>query len=902
MKSFSRPAIVYLWAIQLTGILLLISHINHTEAVHTWPVLVLCTLASLALILKVEGITDRSYYTFSLVIYGFTLAAFGMTETVLVIVVSHLVEWLWNRPPWFLQLFNIGMYLVAMEAAGLVYFWINQGNSPDTWRAAPAILFGMAVFNGLKHLLAGLYLWLARGESFRKSGVFDFFPLMLDLSLLYFGASLSIVWNYNPFALMLFVIPTYLLYSALRVPALQRKTEIDSKTGLFNHSYFKKQLDSELARSKRFDRPLAVIMADLDLLRNINNTYGHLAGDEVLIGVARAMKQAVRDYDVVCRFGGEEFAILMPETTLSQACQRAELIRRMIEGMEFTVPTSKTPIRATMSFGVAHRENFRQTAEEIVHHADLALYQSKLNGRNRTHALANQTYLDFPVHQTDEIPKNGLETSLPATAEPISLLPDLRVFPKKQFQPAESSELRGKEQALNLLIAALTELSILLLAGLLIWIRAAGSAREIDWLGLLIISALIVLLEGFSVELYTPQSAVSTSAIPVIAAYMLFGPLGVIWVGLLLAFIRVLKNQHTIQRFIFNVASYLVAGTCSLGLLGWAGSTFEGLAYPSQIVVILISSLILYLSTSFLTAAGMSEKTKQTTLDLWRDQFSRLAPYYIGIGLIAYALVIGYRFDPIFGLVLMAAPMIFLRINQKQFMDRTRQMVTELREKNQILNRHSREIFDLNEGLLTTLSEIIDHRDTFTVGHSKQVSEFAAETARVLGLSNKQIDLIRRVGLLHDIGKLGIPVEILSKPGSLTAEEYKIVKEHAALGGDLVKNSPSLRPLGSIIRHHHEFYNGSGYPDGLAGSKISLEARIIAVADAIEAMTADRPYRRALSLEQVIGELQKHSGTQFDPMAVRAAVTMLQGVIAAQSIHASFPDAGKTTSASVASQ
>ena len=902
MKSFSRPAIVYLWAIHLTGILLLISHLNRSGAIRLWPVLVLCTMASLALILKVEGITDRSYYTFSLVIYGFTLAAFGVTETVFVIAVSHVVEWLWNRPPWFLQLFNMGMYLIAMEAAGLVYFWINQGNFPDTWRAAPAILLGMAVFNGIIHLLAGLYLWLMRRESFRKSGVFDFFPLLLDLSLLYFGASLSIVWNYNPFALVLFVIPTYLLYSALRVPALQRKTEIDSKTGLFNHSYFTKQLDSELARSKRFDRPLAVIMADLDLLRNINNTYGHLAGDEVLIGLARAMKQAVRDYDVVCRFGGEEFAILMPETSLSQACQRAELIRRTIEGMEFTVPTSKTPIRATMSFGVAHRENFRQTAEEIVHHADRALYRSKLNGRNRTHALANQTYLDFPIHQTDEMPLTELEKPLPRTPEPLSSLPDPGMFPKKQSQPAKSSGLRGKEQASNLLTMALAGLSILLLGGLSLWIRSAGSAQGIDWLGLLIISVLIVLLEGFSVELYTPQSAVSTSAIPVIAAYMIFGPLGVMWVSLLLAFIRVLKNQHALQRFIFNTASYLLAGTGSLGVLAWAGSRLEGLAYPSQIVVILISALILFLSNSFLTAAGMSEKTKQSMLELWRVQFSRLAPYYIGIGLIAYALVVGYRFDPIFGLVLMAVPMIFLRINQKQFMDRTRQMVTELREKNQILNRHSREVFDLNEGLLTTLSEIIDHRDTFTMGHSKQVSEFAAETARVLGLSNKQIDLVRRAGLLHDIGKLGIPVEILSKPGRLTAEEYKIVKEHAALGGDLVKNSPSLRPLGSIIRHHHEFYNGSGYPDGLAGSKISLEARIIAVADAIEAMTADRPYRRALSLEQVIGELHKHSGTHFDPMAVQAAITMLQGVIASHSVHSTFPEPGKTTPAAVPSQ
>ena len=115
----------------------------------------------------------------------------------------------------------------------------------------------------------------------------DFFPIMLDLTLLYFGASLSFVWAYNQFALALFLVPLYLIYSTLRVPALERQTETDNKTGLFNHGYFRQQFGNELDRANRFDRPVAIIMADLDLLRNINNTYGHLAGDEVLIGIAR---------------------------------------------------------------------------------------------------------------------------------------------------------------------------------------------------------------------------------------------------------------------------------------------------------------------------------------------------------------------------------------------------------------------------------------------------------------------------------------------------------------------------------------------------------------------------------------------------------------------------------------
>ncbi len=395
MRSFSLPTKLYLFAVYALGLVVLLLQIGNMRIGDPWLLVILCTLASLALILKVEGSSNRPHYTFSFVVYGFTLATFGIGTTVLVILVSHLVERMWSRPPWFLLLLNMSAYLVAAEVAGIVYLWVYQTSLLPQGKEALAIAIGMAVFALVNHLLVSILLWMGRKERFKSARAFDSFALVLDVSLLYFGACLSIVWEYNPFAVVLFIVPTHLLYSALRVPALERKTELDSKTGLFNHAYFKRQLESELSRSNRFERPLSVIIADLDLLRNINNTYGHLAGDEVLIGVARAMKQSVREYDIVSRFGGEEFAILLPETTLVQAYEKAEFFRKTIETMEFIIPTSMTPIRATMSFGVAHRENRHQTPNEIVHNADLALYNSKLRGRNRTFAHANNMCVDF---------------------------------------------------------------------------------------------------------------------------------------------------------------------------------------------------------------------------------------------------------------------------------------------------------------------------------------------------------------------------------------------------------------------------------------------------------------------------------------------------------------------------
>lgn len=407
MNELTSSTRMYIFFTYAAGLLIFLGQVNGIDMNHIWVTILLCLLASLALIFKVEGPTNRSHYTFSFLVYGFSFTLLGLPETMLVIIVSNLAEWLWNRPLWYTQVFNTCCYIVVLEIAGLAYGWINPGNSLVSWQAVVGVAVGMAIFNALNHLMVGIVVLLARGENFKRSGVFDFFPLVLDLSLLYFGASLSFVAAYNRFALVLFLVPIYMIYSTLKVPALERKTEIDTKTGLYNHEYFKQQVANELRRANRFDRPLTIIMADLDLLRNINNTYGHLAGDEVLIGVAKILKQSVREYDITARFGGEEFAILLPETTIQQAYERVEGIRQAIEEMEFRIPTNASPIRATMSFGIAGRENAGQTTDEIIHNADTALYNSKLRGRNRVYAYTRNGYVNYKNQVLDEAALTG---------------------------------------------------------------------------------------------------------------------------------------------------------------------------------------------------------------------------------------------------------------------------------------------------------------------------------------------------------------------------------------------------------------------------------------------------------------------------------------------------------------
>lgn len=177
---------------------------------------------------------------------------------------------------------------------------------------------------------------------------------------------------------------------------------------------------------------------------------------------------------------------------------------------------------------------------------------------------------------------------------------------------------------------------------------------------------------------------------------------------------------------------------------------------------------------------------------------------------------------------------------------------------------------DLFFGSVSALSQAIDAKDGFTRGHADRVSRIAGAIARELGLSEKQIEQIELAGLLHDIGKIGVEDRILMKPMRLEADEQELMRRHPIYGASILEPSAALRPLVPLVLHHHENYDGSGYPEGLKGDQIPLGSRIIIVADAYEAMTSDRIYRKALGHTRAMEQLVKYKGVQFDPGAVRA--------------------------------
>jgi diguanylate cyclase (GGDEF)-like protein len=383
MRNLPIKAYLYITSMILVGSALTLWHLSRLD----WGnkgLLLLAGLAATSQILKVEGTTERSSYNLSWLLYGFTFLLFGPTETMFVILIGHLAEWVWYRYPWQIQIFNISAYALTISATFLIHQSINSIRLPFSLQQIVALLVALAYFTFINHTAIGLVIWLARGQSIKQSGVFEILPLMIDFTLLVLGVTSGLLWTYYPIAAILPITPLYLIYSTLKLPSLQRQSEIDPKTKLYNAEYFKEVFDKELLRANRFNRPLTVVLGDLDLLRNINNTYGHLAGDVVLCRIADILKTKFRDFDTVARFGGEEFAILLPETTPEQAFQRVEIIRETIESTRFDVSTSVIPITATMSFGISGREGYEQSSIDIIHNADVALYSAKLDGRNET--------------------------------------------------------------------------------------------------------------------------------------------------------------------------------------------------------------------------------------------------------------------------------------------------------------------------------------------------------------------------------------------------------------------------------------------------------------------------------------------------------------------------------------
>jgi len=187
-----------------------------------------------------------------------------------------------------------------------------------------------------------------------------------------------------------------------------------------------------------------------------------------------------------------------------------------------------------------------------------------------------------------------------------------------------------------------------------------------------------------------------------------------------------------------------------------------------------------------------------------------------------------------------------------------------------------KELEQLNWGTLKALARTVDTKSSWTAGHSERVTDMALEIGAELGLTPEKLDNLHRAALLHDIGKIGVPVAVLDKPGKLDDEEYRIIKMHPQIGAKILEPIIAYKEIIPIVLQHHERYDGKGYPAGLSGDAIDMGARILAVADVFDALTSDRPYREGWALERVIDLITQEAGRQFDPDVVEAFLEIMK--------------------------
>lgn len=842
----------------------------------TFLVLAVAAAAAQLFVARTPRNAARYYTTIVFLIAAVLLLPAGLVA--LMGVIQHVPEWLKMRHPWYIQTFNIANYtlncLAAWYVAHLVLGNTTAMESPERWAVAGAA--ACLVFVITNHVLLALMMHVAERTPLRKSELFTLESLSTDLILALLGVAFATLWEINTWLIVAAVAPLVLIHRSLNVPALEEEARVDPKTGLFNARHFAAELREELARAQRFDRPMSVIMADLDLLRDINNAYGHLAGDAVLRGIAETFRGALRDYDVPARFGGEEFAILLPETPPERALEIAERIRRTVAATRFEVTTSSEPIRATISCGVAGFPKDGSDVNELIHQADLAVYRAKLQGRNRALSASSEPLL-MPAERSARlaaVPEEPVELPLPASPEPASAaLPDRRQAAPRRHMPVGPrfltlSPLLGSFVAIVALLGATAGALGLFLGG------------TEDVIGLVAIVVAVGIGQALSLEL--EGGSVSVSAVGALAGAAMFGPRAALPLAVTMAAVQWSAMRNPLHQSLFNVGTLCLASLSAAAVfsIGWGDDTLGN--FVTAAAGLVAGGLYFVINTGLLSGA-MALEGHDRWARVWKERFSWLGPHYVAFGAVAAAMALAYEAIGLYGLAVFALPLLLMRKTMAAYIGHTARSSSKLREaaetirsQNASLEQANRLLKERSTAAMESLSATVDARDAYTAGHSRRVQQLSLAIGRELGLSQAELDLLGHAALFHDIGKLAIPDAVLLKPAELTVDEWSLMQRHAEEGARIIDRLGFLQDAVPAIRHHHERFDGTGYPDGLGGEEIPLGARIIHVADALDSMLTTRIYRAARPVADAVAELRIGSGSQFCPRCVCALERLVE--------------------------
>ncbi len=445
-----------------------------------------------------------------------------------------------------------------------------------------------------------------------------------------------------------------------------------------------------------------------------------------------------------------------------------------------------------------------------------------------------------------------------------------------------ATEVREAEERLNPRSFAIV--ALVTLTGLALFALGLVNWRIEDPTIIATLALLAMAAEKFDFDLYV-DSRVSLAFVPIFAAILLGGFTGLAIVASLAILASALGAKVPFYKSAFNFGMNLMAGAASVLVLQAFGSTTHHLVWPAVIAPTLVAAGANFAVSAGLLTGIISLSRATSPRTVWSEHFIWLWPHYLVLGLLGLAIASAYQAIGLWGIAVFVVPPLMMRLSFKQYLDKTTKGVLELRKAHaELQTAHTQLTVALTnldkayDGTLRSLVAALDARDSETGGHSSRVAELTASIAEEMGIpkDSEQGRIIAWGALLHDVGKIAVPDAILRKPSKLSDEEWMTMRTHARAGYEIVKDVDFLASAAEIVLAHHERWDGAGYPRGLAGDQIPLGARIFMIADTFDAITSERPYKSAISPEEALAEILRCSGTQFDPSAVSAFVSVYQ--------------------------
>ncbi|MDP9296847.1 MAG: GAF domain-containing protein [Actinomycetota bacterium] len=698
---------------------------------------------------------------------------------------------------------------------------------------------------------------------------------------------------------------------------LEAELVSDPLTGLSNHRYFQERLERELTEASSAGTSLSLLSIDIDDFKAINEREGHGRGDAILKALAQLLREQARPEDTVCRIGGEEFAILLPNTRLLEAGPIAEELRLVVT----SVPVEGTDV--SVSMGLVEAPTHGSHPRDLEANVQLALLQAKAGGKNRV-----ATYSEVEWSGVRAVPRHEFRMVahlkvLQSLSSKLNRLQDVRQIGETVYTEVRSL-IEFHNCRVNLLEPDGETIRPIAFGGELLEYQGEteealatrvgeGITGRVAETGESIYAADAAQCEFAVMIPGTADIDESILAVPMkyderVTGVIVLSKLGLNQFGM--DDLRLLEAVSTHAAVAFENARLFAEERQSAetaNALLRISKSLTRRRQPHQVMWEVVSSLSDLLGLPTVSAwlrdpdgmlrsqaqVGYSEE-EATALDAMEvpgevaDRFlpSTEEPFLIPAETLA-ELPQELRVIPMPGPVLVApirwapdglgALVVAAEDSASTFSSRDLRLARGVADLASLALGNAQRFVDLEIAFMETievLANALEAKDEYTHGHARMVAEMAMSVGAEMGIRGEELHTLELAGLFHDIGKIGVPSEIITKTAPLTDDEMELMKRHPEIGERIIAPVAFLQALRPIIAACHERWDGHGYPTGMAGEAVPLCARIIFVCDAFHAMTSDRPYRAAMPQEEAVRRLLEAAGTQFDPEVVRVFVDL----------------------------